>query len=238
MKTTKLLGHGLGMWIIGVCCCTGVSFAAVSDIGMVTRLEGNVSFWNDTDGQAHQTAQNFMKVRAEDRFDLEADAKLQLVFFESGRRELWQGPSRLKMTGSGGSVIETGKKAPSPQVTLLPENVSKEMQRISPLIDPEKLRRSGSTTVRGKKSRSESASSKLAVLTEEERRVVEAGRKTYQDLAEKLDADDITPELYLFSVLADYDQYEEMDSLIKRMREKQPGAPVIDQLTMWLNSQR
>lgn len=238
MKTVKLLWQGLWMWVIGACCFTGLSFAAVSDIGIVTRLEGNVTFWNDTDGQAHQAAQNFMKIRAEDRFDLEADAQLQLVFFESGRRELWKGPSSLKMTGSGGTVIETGKKVPSPQVTLLPETVSKEMQRISPLINPEKLHRSGSTTVRGKKNRSESVPSKLAVLTDEERRIVETARKTYQNLAEGLDADDITPELYLFSVLADYDQYEQMDSLLKRMREKQPGAPVVDQLAIWLNSQR
>ena len=50
--------------------------------------------------------------------------------------------------------------------------------------------------------------------------------------------DDITSELYLFSVMADYDQFEDMQLLLKRMREKQPGEPVIDQLAVWLNSQR
>jgi hypothetical protein len=238
MKTVKLLAQGLLIWAIGVCCCTASSIAAVSDIGMVTRLDGKVTFWNDTDGQAHQTAQNFMKVRSEDRFDLEAGSQLQLVFFESGRRELWKGPSNLKMTGAGSEAMEAGKKAPSPHVTLLPETVTKEMQRISPLIDPEKLHRSGSTTVRGKRSDSGGGPSKCAVLSDEERRIVEAARKTYKELLERLEADDMMPELYLFSVLADYDQYEEMDLLLKRMREKQPGAPVIDQLAMWLDSQR
>lgn len=123
-------------------------------------------------------------------------------------------------------------------MTVLPETVSKEMQRISPLIDPEKLHRSGSTTVRGKKIRPESVSTKSALLTEEERSIVEAARNTYKTLGQGLDSDDITPELYLFSVLADFDQSEEMDSLLKRMREKQPGAPVIDRLAAWLDSQR
>ena len=150
MKTAKITAQGLLMWAIGVCLFTGASIAVMPDIGMVTRLEGNVTFWNDTDNHAHQTAQNFMKVRSGDRFELEAGARLQLVFFASGRRELWTGPSSLKMTGSGSDLI-AGGKAPSPQVTLLPETVSREMLRISPLIAPEKLQRSGATTVRGKR---------------------------------------------------------------------------------------
>ncbi|MFH0729970.1 MAG: hypothetical protein V2B19_26965 [Pseudomonadota bacterium] len=237
MKMIQKTGHGLLIWAIGLWCCTQ-SFAAVSDIGMVTRLDGKVTFWNDTDGQARQAAQNFMKVRSDDRFDLEAGAQLQLVFFASGRKELWKGPSSLKMGGAGCVAMETGKTALPPQVTIMPETVSKEMQRISPLIDPEKLHRSGSTTVRGKKSRSEGVTAKSALLTDEERRLVEAARNTYKTLGQGFDSDDITPELYLFSVLADYDQSEEMDSLLKRMREKQPGAPVIERLTTWLNSQR
>lgn len=106
-------GHGLLVWAIGLCCCT-LSFAAVSDIGMVTRLDGKVTFWNDTDGQARQTAQNFMKVRSDDRFDLESGAQMQLVFFASGRRELWKGPSSLKMAASNSEVIEI------PGKTVLP----------------------------------------------------------------------------------------------------------------------
>jgi hypothetical protein len=238
MRKVRKISKGFLAWTVAVFFLTGLAIAAVSDIGMVTRLEGKVTFWNDIDGQAHQAAQNFMKVRSEDRFELEADAQMQLVFFASGRRELWKGPSSLKMTGSGSETIETGKKGSSPLVTLLPDTVSKEMQRISPLIDPEKLHRSGSTTVRGKKNRSEGLSQKSPALTDEERGLVEAARKTYKNLAEGLDPGDITPELYLFSVLADYDQSAEMDSLLKRMREKQPGAPAIEQLTTWLNSQR
>jgi hypothetical protein len=239
MKTVKKLTLGLLVSAIGICFFTSSSYAAVTDIGMVTRLDGKVIYWNDADSKTQQAAQNFMKVRIDDRFDLDAGAQLQLVYFASGRKELWKGPSSLKMTGSGGEVVTTaGKTAPSPQVTLLPESVSKEMQRISPLVDPEKLHRSGSTIVRGKKSKPEGTSSKLTTLTDEEKKVVDAARKTYKSLAEGSDSDDITPELYLFSVLADYDQSEEMVSLLKRMREKQPRDAAVDRLEAWLTSQR
>lgn len=238
MVTIKKIGHVLTLSAIGLCVFSGTLLAVATDIGMVTRLEGQVVYWNDTEGQAQQTAQNFMKVRGEDHFDLKADARLQLVFFASGRRELWQGPMRLKVTDAGAKIVEGGLSSTSPIVTLLPETVSKEMQRISPLIEPDKLHRSGSTIVRGKRENAKGASLPASALSDKETAAVEAARKTYNDLAGGSAEDDITPELFLFSVLADYDQFDEMDGLLKKMRAKQPENPAVERLAVWLDSQK
>ena len=48
---------------------------------------------------------------------------------------------------------------------------------------------------------------------------------------------DITPELFLFSVLADYDQFLEMSKLIETMNKKQPDNSTTRELTLWLEKQ-
>ncbi len=74
-------------------------------------------------------------------------------------------------------------------------------------------------------------------LDDEEKEAVNAAKETYKALVESSDKDDITPELFLFSFLAEYDRFDDMKSLIKTMRMKQPENKEINRLEKWLNDQ-
>ena len=52
------------------------------------------------------------------------------------------------------------------------------------------------------------------------------------------EADDITPEMYLLGVLANYDKFEEMEQLIKEAQKRQPGDPVLTKLEEWVQIQK
>lgn len=67
---------------------------------------------------------------------------------------------------------------------------------------------------------------------------LEAARKHYASLAGSSEPGDITPELYLFTVLEGARQYDEMDALLERMKTKQPDHPRVAELGRWLAAQR
>jgi hypothetical protein len=51
-------------------------------------------------------------------------------------------------------------------------------------------------------------------------------------------ADDITPELNLLGILADYDQFEEMEKVIQDALKIQPANEVLKELAEWVRTQR
>ncbi len=57
-------------------------------------------------------------------------------------------------------------------------------------------------------------------------------------MIKKLPADDVTAELFLFSVLSDYGQFSEMKKLLEIMRKKQPDNENIVLLAKWLKRPR
>jgi hypothetical protein len=75
-------------------------------------------------------------------------------------------------------------------------------------------------------------------LTPEEQSEVAAAKETYKGLRQKAKADDVTPELYLLGVLADYEQYEDMESVLKDAQKKQPGNEVFKDLGNWVSAQK
>jgi hypothetical protein len=73
---------------------------------------------------------------------------------------------------------------------------------------------------------------------EEERTQIASAKETYQNLRKQTRADDITPELNLLGVLADYDQFEEMEKVIQDALKIQPANEVLKELAEWVRTQR
>ena len=91
--------------------------AASPDVGLVTRLSGEVDYW-DQDNKPVR-AQAFMKVRQGDRFKLAKNDVLTLLYFAGGRQETWQGPVILT-AGLTESSTQGCKNPPSPEVKMMP----------------------------------------------------------------------------------------------------------------------
>ena len=207
---------------------------SLPDIGMVIRLTGSVAYWH-ADGESDaRPVQSFMKIRKDDHFRLSPHAVVQLVYFPNGRKETWTGPGDFMVGDSRSHALGDMNSAGGPQVLSLPSAVVDEVKRVSPLVDPSRLHRSGGAQVRGSNRGGDSVPLRSVKLTDQEKGEIDRAKEIYSLLQNKVDNGDIIPELYLFSVLADYDQFKEMQDLIAIMRRKQPNNAGIDRLEQWL----
>jgi hypothetical protein len=152
--------------------------------------------------------------------DWPAGAQLRVVYFDGARQERWQGPSSFRALKLQGAPL---KGAPA-DVTSLPAGASSRMARVPELMQNAKL---GGIQVRG-------AQSSRPVQKE----AVQEARSSYEALRSQLPADDITPELYFFSALNDYQLYEEMVPVMNEMTRKQPDSDDVKSLASWLASRR
>jgi hypothetical protein len=191
---------------------------AQGDVGLVNLVAGDVSFVPQA-GQPGKV-KAFMKVRDGDRFELPAGTQVRVVYFDGARQERWQGPSSFRAAKLEGTPI-SGKPA---EVAKLPGTTSARMSRVPELMQNAKL---GGVQVRG-------AQSSRQVSPE----ALDEARSTYQKLRGQLPADDITPELFMFSALNDYQLYEEMVPLVNEMMRKQPESEDVKSLASWLISRR
>lgn len=216
---------------------SGIStaLAVQSSSGMVTHISGAVSYTSQ-DNQTPASLGPFMKLYDGDRVILEQGARLQLIFFTSGRKETWDGPADF-FIGQSESRTQKEKGVP-PKVSSLPDVVTKEVRRIAKIVDPSRMQKTGAKIVRGTPDDDKSEEPLPSVeLDESEERELNLARNTYKTLVKDTSANDITPELFLFSVLADFDQFSEMKELIDLMKKKQPGNPTINQLNEWMEDQ-
>lgn len=189
----------------------GVAAAAhASDVGLVNQISGDVSY---TSGGTTAKAKAYMKVRAGDRFSVPAGAQLRIVYFQGGRQETFAGPATLT-AGAQQSTVQTGAH---PQVTTLPSGVPQKIAQTPELIQIARLGRSGGVAVRGVNSERR--------LTPQQQAEVKQARQTYEQLRKGAAADDITPELYLYSVLQDHLLYTDMQQVVAEMQKRQPANP-------------
>jgi hypothetical protein len=183
---------------------------AQSDVGLINHLAGDVSY---TSGGSTAKAKPFMKVRDGDRFSVPAGAQVRVVYFQGGRQESYTGPSAFT-TGSQQSSIQSGAQ---PQVTTLPSGVPQKIAQTPELVAIAKLGRSGGVAVRG--------TGRDQRLTPQQQAEVRQARQTYEQLRQTSTADDITPELYLYSVLQDHLLYNDMKTVVSEMQKRQPANP-------------
>lgn len=202
-----------------------------ADVGLVTQLSGDVTYWNEAYQKTPEKAVALMKIRKGDHFELPEGARLQVVYFSSNRQESWAGPARLTI----GDAKSTNEGERQPEVIILPPGASQGVQRIPTLLRRAGLSRTGGLQVRGVTTPQAQTSAGLSPHEEAE---IQNARKNYQDFRKQAKPDDLTPELYLLGVLADYEQFEEMEKVLKDAQARQPGNQALVELERWVSSQR
>jgi hypothetical protein len=218
MRTRKILARTLAAAVSLV----ALAAFAQADVGLVNQLNGDVSY-SGADAKSAK-AQAFMKVRDGDRFTVPAGAQLRVVYFESGREETWKGPATFRV-GPKQSEAQSGHPA---QISTLPSVVPKRIAQLPEFLQIAKLGRTGGTSVRGAESR--------ATLTSEQSAEVASAKQLYKKMRAQAQTDDITPELYLYSVLQDYLLYADMGPVVDEMVKRQPQSREVRELAAWVKS--
>lgn len=215
----KSLQSILAAALLGVALGAG---AQSSDVGLVNQLSGDVSYAGR--GGTESKAQAYMKVRQGDRFTLAAGAQLRLVYFNGSRQETWKGPAGFK-AGTEQSEALSGQPA---ETTQLPSGVAHKIAQVPNLVQIAKLGRSGGIAVRG--------GGKPGRLSSEQQAEVSQAKATYAQMRQKASDEDITPELYFYSVLQDHLLYEEMKTVTEEMLKRQPNNAEAQELAAYVKS--
>jgi hypothetical protein len=171
---------------------------------------GDVSY---TSGGSASKAKAYMKVREGDRFTLPSGSQVRVVYFQGGRQETHTGPATFT-AGKQESSIQSGSQ---PAVTTLPAGVPQKIAQTPELVAIARLGRSGGVAVRGVGGDKR--------LTPQQQAEVRQARQTYDQLRKSAAADDITPELYMYSVLQDHLLYADMKDIVAEMQKRQPKNP-------------
>lgn len=182
--------------------------AAAEEVGLVSHVAGEVTY---AGAEVAGKATRFMKLREGDRFALDSGAQLRIVYFDGGRQETYAGPAHLTI-GTRESALLSGAR---PRLSILPDGVPQKISQTPQLVQIARIGRSGSAAAR--------PGLREQRLTPQQQAEVRQARQTYQELRQSVPADDITPELYLYSVLQDNLLYKEMKAVISEMQRRQPG---------------
>jgi hypothetical protein len=212
-----------GIWTTGIAAllAAATSAFAAGDVGLINQLNGDVSY---SSGASTARVQAFMKVREGDRFSVPSGAQVRIVYFQGGRQESFSGPASFT-AGAQQSTVQSGAQ---PQVTVLPSGVPQKISQTPELIQIAKLGRSGGVAVRGV--------GREQRLTPQQQAEVRQARETYQQLRASAAADDITPELYLYSVLQDHLLYGDMKPVVEEMARRQPNNPDVAELVAYVKA--
>lgn len=174
--------------------------AADKETGMITLAQGSTTYTSGPDNDKPVVA--FMKLRAGDKLTLSKDAKLQLVYFETGRQETWSGAAKLVI---GANESQSSAATNPPQVKKLPAIVLQQLSRAPGVVSDLKSR-SGMILVRS--------------LPMVELRKLD---ENYGALRKEAAEDDVTPELYMLAGLHELKLYRDMKPVLEEMRKRQPN---------------
>jgi hypothetical protein len=212
---------GLSKLLMAAALAAATGAYAASDVGLINHLSGDVSY---SSGAATSRAQPYMKVREGDRFTVPAGAQVRVVYFQGGRQETFAGPASFTAGGQSSSV----QSGSAPQVTTLPAGVPQKISQTPELIQIAKLGRAGGVAVRGVGGERR--------LTPQQQAEVRQARDIYRQLRASAAADDITPELYLYSVLQDHLLYGDMKPVVEEMARRQPNSADVAELRAYVKA--
>jgi hypothetical protein len=200
----------------------GGALAQGADVGLVNLVVGNVTL-NPAAGGQPKALPVFVRIRDGDRIDVGTSAQVRVVFFDGARQERWVGPASFTVRKGGAAAI-SGKAA---ETSTLPAEVSQRIARVPDLVQFAKL---GGIQVRGKITPAQKASL-------EQQESVAKARATYEAMRKDAAADDITPELFLYSALYDYLLYDDMKAVVEEMLRRQPGSEDAQTLATFVREQ-
>ena len=97
---------------------------------------------------------------------------------------------------------------------------------------------SAAFTVGAKESAARSGQPEVSPLTADQQAEVREARKTHETIKAGSGADDILPEIYLYTVIQNYSMFDEMKQLVKTMQAKQPNNEAVRDLDAWVENRR
>lgn len=177
--------------------------ALAADAGFATQVAGPIAF---KDGMPLAA---FTKLRSGDLLLLKPGAKLQLVYFGSGRQETWTGQCVLSV----GERESTPRDCPAPAIKELPPAVLAALQNTPDMVSD---------------IRNRSGMVRMRALTP--KKDVAAAEEQYKLLRAQAADDDITPELYLYSRLWALQQTGALANVLALMEQRRPGSPEVEAL--------
>jgi hypothetical protein len=196
--------------------------AQSSDVGMVNQLSGDVAYVSQ--GGAQSKAQAFMKVRQGDHFTLAPGAQMRVVYFNGSRQETWKGPASFRAVAQQSEAISGHVE----EAAQLPSGVAQKIAQVPNLVQIAKIGRSGGIAVRG--------GGKPGPLSSENQAEVSQAKANYAQMRQKASGEDITPELYFYSVLQDHLLYGEMKTVTDEMLKRQPNNAEAQDLAAYVKS--
>ncbi len=201
---------------------------SAADAGMINQLSGEVSY--QSGGVAAARASAYMKLRDGDVVRVASGASVRVVYFANGRQEAWKGPASFTV---GANESRAAQAAPGntaqPDISQLPGGVPAKLAQTPEMMAIAKLGRAGSVTVRGVAQRPLNAAQTAEV---------QEARRIYERLKGATAADDIMPEIYLYTVVQQYSMYDEMKQLVKTMQVKQPNNESVRDLDAWVENRK
>lgn len=190
-----------------------------ADVAVINQLIGEVTY--DAAGTAPVArARAFMRARHGDRYMIPAGGSLRILYLSNARQETWRGPATLRVVTVGSEAI-SGRPF---EVITLPVAVSQKMSRLPDMVQGARL---GGITVRG----GGGGRRPGPVPTE-----VREAQALYKVLRSQSSTDDVTPELYLLSVLQEYGYSEEMGPVADEIFRRQSNSPEARELAQWAKS--
>jgi hypothetical protein len=223
------------------------ALATAPDVGLVTALSGEATYWNPGEKQVPAKAQAFLKIRQGDRFKLAQGAAVQLTYFASGRQETWKGPVTVNV---GEAASQSAEKQPPrlpAEVKVLSPKVATRMAAAPAAVARSAPQTGGASQVM-REARSSgviqtmaprkapSASPPPGPLSAQVQKELAEAEQVYQDLKDQAKAGDRTPEIYLLGVYAHHRQYRQMEQVIDAWLAKQPGDQTLQKLKAWARS--
>ena len=168
----------------------------VIDVALITSLQGNVG---RVTPQGRQPLQAFVKLKRGDVLAL-GDARLQIVYFENGRQETWQGSGRLEIAAGE----STASGLPSPAVKTLPAVMVRQIARTPAL---ESQGRAGVVRLR-------------SLATPD---AIEKLEESYRRMRMETVRSDLSPELYLLSGLFEMRELDRVEQVLRDLQLTRPG---------------
>lgn len=148
----------------------------------------------------------FSRLREGDEITLSAGAEVQIVLFESRRREQWQGPASFRLRAAGSEAL-AGKAAQAAEVKGAPSRLS--------LAAAGNIQRIGGLTLRGGPGR-----------IPDDAAVAQA-QADYAEWIKATQVDDILPELYMIGLLQERREPALLKPYVEAMLKKQPERPEV-----------
>jgi hypothetical protein len=181
------------------------------DVGMVTRLEGGARY--QSIGAAALPLRAFMKIREGDRIEVDALGRVQIVYFEGGRQERWDGPASF----TAGTIASTPGSGGVPAVRVLPAAVLRRIA-VAPDVMNHIRNRTGMHTVRS------------VARSAAEDRAIRALRADVATVREGAPAGDLTADLLWISGLFQLRAYDEAGDALAALRAAYPNDAAVAEL--------